>query len=119
MLKPRDFNADRFPYDAMMPVFPLLAQQCLDDYQLDQGIFLDIGSGSGHLGTEIAKITNMTIYYIDIDPQAPKLEVLRYGASRDSLGVIPASGVRLVFMFLLLVPAFAFLWPAGLLRPCR
>ena len=29
MLKPRDFNADRFPYDAMMPVFPLLAQQCL------------------------------------------------------------------------------------------
>ncbi|NLL86914.1 MAG: class I SAM-dependent methyltransferase [Syntrophomonadaceae bacterium] len=70
MLKPRDFNADRFAYDAMLPVFPLLAQQCLDDYQLDQGICLDIGSGSGHLGTEIAKITNMTIYYIDIDPQA-------------------------------------------------
>ena len=70
MLKPRDFNGERTSYDVMMPVFPLLAQQCIDDYQLDQGICLDIGSGSGQLGTEIAKITNMTIYYIDIDPEA-------------------------------------------------
>lgn len=70
MLKPMDFNGKRVAYNVMMPVFPLLAQQCLDDYQLDQGICLDIGSGSGQLGTEIAKITNMSIYYIDLDPEA-------------------------------------------------
>ncbi|MEA1960759.1 MAG: class I SAM-dependent methyltransferase [Bacillota bacterium] len=73
MLRQRDFNEKRFTYDAMMPVFPLIAQQCIDDYQLDQGICLDIGAGSGQLGTEIAKITNMTMYYIDIDPQAVAL----------------------------------------------
>ncbi len=73
MLIPRDFNENRFVYDAMMPVFPLIAQQCIDDYQLDQGICLDIGAGSGHLGTEIAKITNMKMYYIDIDPEAMAL----------------------------------------------
>ncbi len=73
MLRQRDFNEKRFTYDEMMPVFPLIAQQCIDDYQLDQGICLDIGAGSGQLGTEIAKITNMTMYYIDIDPEAMAL----------------------------------------------
>jgi tRNA1(Val) A37 N6-methylase TrmN6 len=59
MLRKQSFNGKRFTYDAMLPVFPLIAQQCIDDYQLDQGICLDIGAGNGYLGTEIAKITNV------------------------------------------------------------
>lgn len=73
MLRQQSFNDKRFTYDAMLPVFPLIAQQCIDDYQLDQGICLDIGAGNGYLGTEIAKISNMCIYYIDIDPEAIEL----------------------------------------------
>ncbi len=73
MLIQKDFNNERFTFDAMLPVFPLIAQQCLDDYQLDQGICLDIGAGNGYVGTEIAKITNMAIYYIDVDPEAVEL----------------------------------------------
>lgn len=73
MLRQQDFNGKRSSYDAMLPIYPLLAQQCVDDYHLDQGICLDIGAGTGHVGTEIAKITNMTIYYIDIDLEAMDL----------------------------------------------
>jgi ubiquinone/menaquinone biosynthesis C-methylase UbiE len=69
MLRPQPYTGKRRLFDALLPVYPLIAQQCVDDYQLDQGICLDIGAGSGQLGTEIAKITKMTIYYIDIDPE--------------------------------------------------
>lgn len=57
-------------YNAFMPIYPLLAQQCVDDYGLSEGICLDIGTGSGFVGTEIGKITNMKIYYIDIEDKA-------------------------------------------------
>lgn len=53
-------------YRSLLPIYPLLAQQCVDDYGLNSGICLDIGTGNGYIGTEIAKITNMTIYFIDI-----------------------------------------------------
>ena len=57
-------------YNSMMPIYPLLAQQCVDDYRLDKGICLDIGTGNGYLGLEIAKITNMSVYFIDIETEA-------------------------------------------------
>lgn len=57
-------------YNALLPIYPLLAQQCVDDYRLDSGICLDIGTGNGYIGTEIAKITNMSIYFIDIEAKA-------------------------------------------------
>jgi SAM-dependent methyltransferase len=70
MIRKQNFGGKRTSYHALMPIFPLIAQQCLDDYHLDQGICLDLGSGYGYIGTEIAKITNMDIYYIDIDSEA-------------------------------------------------
>lgn len=73
MLRQQDFNDKRSSYDAMLPIYPLIAQQCLDDYQLNCGVCLDVGAGSGYVGTEIAKITHMTIYYIDLDPEAMEL----------------------------------------------
>ena len=57
-------------YNSLLPIYPLLAQQCVDDYRLDSGICLDIGTGNGYVGTEIAKITNMSIYFIDIQAEA-------------------------------------------------
>ncbi|MGB4504978.1 MAG: class I SAM-dependent methyltransferase [Syntrophaceticus sp.] len=56
-------------YNCMMPIYPLLAQQCVDDYGLNSGICLDIGTGKGYVGVEIAKITHMSIYFIDIDAE--------------------------------------------------
>jgi ubiquinone/menaquinone biosynthesis C-methylase UbiE len=57
-------------YGSMMPIYPLLAQQCVDDYDLNSGICLDVGTGKGFVGVEIAKITHMSIYFIDIEAEA-------------------------------------------------
>ena len=34
-----------FSYDFMQPMYPLLIQQFLDDYNLSAGVALDIGTG--------------------------------------------------------------------------
>lgn len=57
-------------YSQMLPVYPLIAQQILDDYQIAQGICLDIGTGPGHIGIELAKITHLEIYFVDLKQDA-------------------------------------------------
>ncbi|MBN1906993.1 MAG: class I SAM-dependent methyltransferase [Deltaproteobacteria bacterium] len=54
-------------YSELLPVYPLIAQQILDDYQIERGICLDIGTGPGYMGIELAKITNLEIYFVDIN----------------------------------------------------
>ncbi len=61
------------PYAELMPIYPLLAQQFLDDYGINQGRCLDIGTGHGYLGIEIAKITELEMYFLDIDPKCLKI----------------------------------------------
>lgn len=58
------------PFGRLMPVYPLIAQQILDDYQISSGRCLDIGSGHGFLGIELAKITELEMFFVDIDPEA-------------------------------------------------
>ncbi|MBN2419734.1 MAG: class I SAM-dependent methyltransferase [Deltaproteobacteria bacterium] len=53
-------------YSDLSPVYPLIAQQILDDYQIQSGICLDIGTGPGYMGIELAKISNLEIYFVDI-----------------------------------------------------
>jgi SAM-dependent methyltransferase len=57
-------------YAHMLPVYPLIAQQILDDYGINSGICLDIGTGPGYLGIELAKITDLEMYFVDLDPKA-------------------------------------------------
>lgn len=57
-------------YPMLQPIYPLLAQQFVDDYSLDGGIAVDIGTGPGYLGLELAKITNMEMYFLDYAPEA-------------------------------------------------
>ncbi|NLP23864.1 MAG: class I SAM-dependent methyltransferase [Syntrophomonadaceae bacterium] len=54
----------------LQPMYPLLIQQFVDDYNLSEGITVDIGVGPGFLGLEMAKITNMKIVFIDISQEA-------------------------------------------------
>lgn len=67
MLKPANGKPS---YQSLLPIYPLLAQQFMDDYGLDDGVCLDIGTGNGYVGTEIGKITRMNIYFIDIETKA-------------------------------------------------
>lgn len=58
MLKTQENKGSQSAYQSLLPIYPLIAQQCVDDYNLNEGICLDIGTGNGYIGTEIAKITN-------------------------------------------------------------
>ena len=48
-------------------IYSLLAKQIVDDYKITKGICLDIGSGAGQLGIELAKLTSLKVYLFDID----------------------------------------------------
>ena len=52
-------------YSQMLPVYPLIAQQVVDDYGITEGICLDIGTGPGYVGIEFAKITRLEMYFVD------------------------------------------------------
>ncbi len=54
----------------LLPVYPLIAQQILDDYGINKGICIDIGTGPGHMGLELAKITDLEIYFLDMNPES-------------------------------------------------
>jgi ubiquinone/menaquinone biosynthesis C-methylase UbiE len=54
----------------LLPVYPLIAQQIIDDYHLDTGICIDIGTGPGYMGLELAKITNLEMYFLDVDSKS-------------------------------------------------
>lgn len=67
-----------------MPVYPLIAQQILDDYQITSGKCIDIGTGHGYLGIELAKITSLEMYFVDLDPEA--LNKARKNVALNELG---------------------------------
>ncbi|HIE27031.1 TPA: class I SAM-dependent methyltransferase [Candidatus Poribacteria bacterium] len=48
-------------------IYPLLAQQIVDDYKIKEGRCVEIGSGGGKLGLELAKRTVLQIYMVDIN----------------------------------------------------
>ena len=51
-------------------IYPLLARQIFNDYKITTGICLDVGSGAGRLGIELAKLTSFKVYLLDINSQA-------------------------------------------------
>ncbi len=68
-------------YSMLSPIYPLLVQQFVDDYSLERGIALDIGTGPGFLGTELAKITDMTVYFVDLSEDALRAAKERFDTS--------------------------------------
>ena len=59
-----------FGFDAMQPLYPLIVQQCMDDYGLEEGVAVEVGAGPGHLSVEFAKATSMELILVDIDGAA-------------------------------------------------
>ncbi|MCP2604899.1 class I SAM-dependent methyltransferase [Candidatus Aminicenantes bacterium AH-873-B07] len=54
-------------------VYPYLAKQIKQDYSINEGICVDVGAGPAYLSIELAKITDLKIYALDIDPDAIKI----------------------------------------------
>ncbi|WOL40965.1 class I SAM-dependent methyltransferase [Pyramidobacter sp. YE332] len=67
-------------YQILQPMYPLLIQQFVDDYRLQNGIAVDIGVGPGWLGMELAKITDMRIVFLDISRDSLDLAKKNYEA---------------------------------------
>ena len=59
---------NRLPCPPIHPpiVYSSLTRQVIDDYGVTQGVCLDIGSGRGFLGIELARKTNLRICLVDI-----------------------------------------------------
>jgi SAM-dependent methyltransferase len=74
------------------PVYPALAQQIVQDYGITKGVCVDMGGGCGSLAMALAKITELKVYVLDIDPAAVRL----CGVLADEAGlrgrVIPVEG---------------------------
>lgn len=52
------------------PIYPYLAKQVVQDYGLTEGVAVDAGSGPGYWAVELARITNLQITALDLDPEA-------------------------------------------------
>ncbi len=55
------------------PVYPALARQLVQDYGLSKGIAVDLGGAEGSLAIELARISSLTVYSVDINPAAVRL----------------------------------------------
>jgi ubiquinone/menaquinone biosynthesis C-methylase UbiE len=64
---------DRIARTVFKNIYPYLALQIKEEFLITEGSCLDVGSGPGHLAIELAKITNLHIYALDIDPEAVRL----------------------------------------------
>nr|WP_321400144.1 class I SAM-dependent methyltransferase [uncultured Desulfobacter sp.] len=57
-------------FSKLAPVYPLIAQQIVDDYGITQGVCFDVGTGPGYVGIELVKITDLEMYFIDDKQEA-------------------------------------------------
>ena len=69
---------DQYPFyqnatGRFAPLYPALAKQIVQDYGITKGVCVDVGGGCGSLAMELAKITDLTVYVLDIDPVAVAL----------------------------------------------
>ncbi len=54
---------------AFAPVYPLIAGQITDKFRITEGICVDIGAGPAFLAIALAKLTELTIFALDICPE--------------------------------------------------
>jgi SAM-dependent methyltransferase len=74
---------DRFARETFKEVYPLLAEQILNDYNIREGVCLDIGCGPEYLGIEMAKRSNLQIVGVDLDPEV--VQIARKNIKREKL----------------------------------
>jgi ubiquinone/menaquinone biosynthesis C-methylase UbiE len=82
---------DRVACEVFLPLFPVIARKALDIYGRDEGVCLDIGSGGGMFGYNVALQSKMSVHFLDIQPDAIDICMKRgreWGlASRSSYAV--------------------------------
>lgn len=64
---------DEIASNVFTPIYPVIVSQIKEKTNINEGVCLDLGSGGGHLGLEMAKTTNMFTYLLDISPYVLKI----------------------------------------------
>ena len=92
MLKRKVPGHERHITGSFAPMWEPMAVQMVNDYQLERGVALDIGSSTSPFLIELAKLTAMRCYAVDINPWAMRL--LGYFVDEAGLTgrVIPVEG---------------------------
>jgi ubiquinone/menaquinone biosynthesis C-methylase UbiE len=70
------FNAEGYDLiarEVFLPLFPLIARKALNIYGRNDGVCLDIGSGGGLFGYNVALQSAMSISFLDIEAEAIEL----------------------------------------------
>lgn len=55
------------------PVYPLIASQITNKFQIMKGVAIEVGSGPASLSIAMARITELKIYAMDISPEMYKI----------------------------------------------
>jgi len=74
---------DRVAADVFKEVYPGLARQIVDDYQIRKGLCLDLGCGPAYLSIEIARRSDLHVIGVDIDSEA--VEIARRNVRKAAL----------------------------------
>jgi ubiquinone/menaquinone biosynthesis C-methylase UbiE len=64
---------DRIARTLFAGIYRNLAKQIKEDYSITKGTCIDVGGGPGYLAIELAKITELTISALDINPFALRI----------------------------------------------
>ncbi|MBN1335026.1 MAG: class I SAM-dependent methyltransferase [Deltaproteobacteria bacterium] len=72
----QEVSVHRIASTLFAPVYPALARQVVEDYGITQGVAVDVGGSAGYLAIALARITDLTVYVLDIDPSAVALGAL-------------------------------------------
>jgi ubiquinone/menaquinone biosynthesis C-methylase UbiE len=67
------YQMDRIARLAFAPVYPYLAQKIKEKFGINEGICLDLGSGPGSLAIAMARITDLDVIALDIQPEMIKI----------------------------------------------
>ncbi len=71
-----DYTAEEFDQiarEVFAPIYPYLAKQVSEDYKITRGTAVDAGSGPGYWAIELARITDLKVYALDLDPEAVRI----------------------------------------------
>lgn len=71
--KNKAIGYDNLASNIFSKAYPIIAKQILEYTNINKGICIDIGSGGGYLGIEIAKISNMKVYLLDKEEDNKKI----------------------------------------------
>jgi len=76
----------------LAPIYPVIAEQIIDECRITEGICIDVGCGPAQLGMELAKRTSLIIYALDVSEEMLKMAKENVEKAGLNGKLIPISG---------------------------